>query len=261
MELLQLLPGGSIFLLILIGFLASSIKILNEYERAVIFRLGRALPTPKGPGLIILIPVLDKMVRIDLRTVTFDVPPQDIITRDNVTLKVNAVIYFRVTDPLKSVVAIENYLFATSQLAQTTLRSVLGQVELDELLSSRETLNVKLQAILDQQTEPWGIKVSHVEVKQIDLPPEMQRAMARQAEAERERRAKVIAAEGEFQAAKQLAGAADEMSRNTTTIALRYLQTLKEVSGQQGVSTIVFPFPTDLMGFLADYAKKDAKNS
>lgn len=259
MELLQLLPGGSIFILILIGFLASSLKILNEYERAVIFRLGRALPVPKGPGLIFLIPVLDKMVRIDLRTVTFDVPPQDIITRDNVTLKVNAVIYFRVTDPLKSVVAIENYLFATSQLAQTTLRSVLGQVELDELLSSRETLNVKLQAILDQQTEPWGIKVSHVEVKQIDLPPEMQRAMARQAEAERERRAKVIAAEGEFQAAKQLAEAADEMSRNTTTIALRYLQTLKEVSGQQGVSTIVFPFPTDLMGFLSDFAKKGSK--
>lgn len=259
MELLQLLPGGSIFILILIGFLASSIKIMNEYERAVIFRLGRALPVPKGPGLIILIPVLDKMVRIDLRTVTFDVPPQDIITRDNVTLKVNAVIYFRVTDPLKSVVAIENYLFATSQLAQTTLRSVLGQVELDELLSSRETLNVKLQSILDQQTEPWGIKVSHVEVKQIDLPPEMQRAMARQAEAERERRAKVIAAEGEFQAAKQLAEAADEMSRNTTTIALRYLQTLKEVSGQQGVSTIVFPFPTDLMGFLSDFAKKGSK--
>ncbi len=259
MELLQLLPGGSIFILILIGFLASSLKILNEYERAVIFRLGRALPMPKGPGLIFLIPVLDKMVRIDLRTVTFDVPPQDIITRDNVTLKVNAVIYFRVTDPLKSVVAIENYLFATSQLAQTTLRSVLGQVELDELLSSRETLNVKLQSILDQQTEPWGIKVSHVEVKQIDLPPEMQRAMARQAEAERERRAKVIAAEGEFQAAKQLAEAADEMSRNTTTIALRYLQTLKEVSGQQGVSTIVFPFPTDLMGFLSDFAKKGSK--
>ncbi len=255
-QILQLLPGGSIFILIIVGFLASAIKILNEYERGVIFRLGRALPQPKGPGMILLIPVLDKMVRIDLRTVTFDVPPQDIITRDNVTLKVNAVIYFRVTDPLKSVIAIENYLFATSQLAQTTLRSVLGQVELDELLSSRETLNLKLQGILDQQTEPWGIKVSHVEVKQIDLPPEMQRAMARQAEAERERRAKVIAAEGEFQAAKQLAEAAVEMSRNSTTLALRYLQTLKEVSGQPGVSTIVFPFPTDVMRFLSEVGKK-----
>lgn len=255
-ELIAILPGGSIFVIALIIFLASAVKIMNEYERAVIFRLGRAMPAPKGPGIILLIPVIDKMVRIDLRTVTFDVPPQDIITRDNVTLKVNAVIYFRVTDPLKSVVAIENYLFATSQLAQTTLRSVLGQVELDELLSSRETLNQKLQAILDQQTEPWGIKVSHVEVKQIDLPPEMQRAMARQAEAERERRAKVIAAEGEFQAAKQLAEAAIEMSRNPTTLALRYLQTLKEVSGQQGNSTIVFPFPTDIMRFLGEVGKK-----
>lgn len=254
-ELISILPGGSVFVVILIVFLASAVKILNEYERAVVFRLGRALPTPKGPGIFLLIPMIDKMVRVDLRTVTFDVPPQDIITRDNVTLKVNAVIYFRVTDPLKSVVAIENYLFATSQLAQTTLRSVLGQVELDELLSSRETLNLKLQAILDQQTEPWGIKVSHVEVKQIDLPPEMQRAMARQAEAERERRAKVIAAEGEFQAAKQLAEAAIEMSRNPTTLALRYLQTLKEVSGQQGNSTIVFPFPTDIMRFLGEVGK------
>ncbi|MCO5143708.1 MAG: slipin family protein [Oligoflexia bacterium] len=256
MELLQLLPGGSFIILVIGGFLLSSIKILNEYERGVVFRLGRSLPNPKGPGLIFIIPVLDKMVKIDLRTVTFDVPPQDIITRDNVTLKVNAVIYFRVTDPAKSVIAIENYLFATSQLAQTTLRSVLGQVELDELLSSRESLNQKLQAILDQQTEPWGIKVSHVEVKQIDLPPEMQRAMARQAEAERERRAKVIAAEGEFQAARQLAEAAEQMSKNSTTLALRYLQTLKEVSGQEGVSTIVFPFPTDLMKFFSDMVKK-----
>lgn len=249
MELLNLLPGGGFFLLIILGFLFTAVKILNEYERGVIFRLGRALPEPKGPGLILLVPLLDKMVRIDLRTVTFDVPAQDIITRDNVTLKVNAVIYFRVTDPLKSVVAIENYLFATSQLAQTTLRSVLGQVELDQLLSERETLNQKLQGILDQQTEPWGIKVSHVEVKQIDLPPEMQRAMARQAEAERERRAKIIAAEGEFGAAKQLAAAAEEMGKHETTLALRYLQTLKEVSGQQGVSTIVFPFPTEIMKF------------
>jgi len=256
MELLNLLPGGGVFLLIIAGFLFSAIKILNEYERGVIFRLGRALPEPKGPGLIILIPLLDKMVRIDLRTVTFDVPPQDIITRDNVTLKVNAVIYFRVVDPTKSVIAIENYLFATSQLAQTTLRSVLGQVELDELLSQRDGLNSKLQAILDTQTEPWGIKVSHVEVKQIDLPPEMQRAMARQAEAERERRAKVIAAEGEFQAAKQLQAAAEEMSKNSTTLSLRYLQTLKEVSGQQGTHTIVFPFPSEIMNALGKLAAK-----
>jgi regulator of protease activity HflC (stomatin/prohibitin superfamily) len=258
MDIASILPGGSIFILILVVFLASAVKILNEYERAVVFRLGRAVPEPKGPGIIFLIPLLDKMVRVDLRTVTFDVPPQDIITRDNVTLKVNAVMYFRVTDPLKSVISVENYLYATSQLAQTTLRSVLGQVELDELLSSRETLNVKLQSILDQQTEPWGIKVAHVEVKQIDLPPEMQRAMARQAEAERERRAKIIAAEGEFGAAKQLAAAAEEMSRNSTTLALRYLQTLKEVSQQQGNSTIVFPFPTDIISILSGLGKKDA---
>jgi regulator of protease activity HflC (stomatin/prohibitin superfamily) len=246
MELISLLPGGSLFLLIVFGFLAATVKVLNQYERAVVFRLGLARE-PRGPGLIFIIPILEKMVRIDLRTVTFDVPPQDIITRDNVTLKVNAVIYFRVVDPIKSVTAIENYLYGTSQLAQTTLRSVLGQVDLDELLSQRETLNHKLQSILDQQTDPWGIKVTHVEVKQIDLPPEMQRAMARQAEAERERRGKIIAAEGEFQAAKQLAEAAVEMSRNSTTLSLRYLQTLKEVSGQQGTHTIVFPFPTDLL--------------
>lgn len=256
MSLFDILPGGGFFLLIVAGFLFSAIKILNQYERGVVFRLGRVLSEPKGPGLFLLIPVIDKMVRIDLRTVTFDVPPQDIITRDNVTLKVNAVIYFRVVDPIRSVVAIENYLFATSQLAQTTLRSVLGQVDLDELLSSRETLNQKLQAILDTQTEPWGIKVSHVEVKQIDLPPEMQRAMARQAEAERERRAKVIAAEGEFQASKQLMEAAEMMSKNSTTLSLRYLQTLKEVSGQQGTHTIVFPFPTDLMNLIQKLGAK-----
>lgn len=256
MELIQVLPGGGLFILVIAAFLFSAVKILNEYQRGVVFRLGRALPSPKGPGLFILLPVLDKMVRVDLRTVTFDVPPQDIITRDNVTLKVNAVIYFRVVDPVKSVIAIENYLYATSQLAQTTLRSVLGQVELDELLSQRDTLNTKLQAILDTQTEPWGIKVTHVEVKQIDLPPEMQRAMARQAEAERERRAKVIAAEGEFQAAKQLQAAAEEMSKNSTTLSLRYLQTLKEVSGQQGTHTIVFPFPSELMSFVNDLVAK-----
>lgn len=251
MDILSLLSSSSVFLIIVVGFLASAIKILNEYERGVVFRLGRALETPKGPGLVIIIPVLDRMVKVDLRTVTFDVPPQDIITRDNVTLKVNAVIYFRVTDPLKSVLAIENYLFATSQLAQTTLRSVLGQVELDELLSSREMLNQKLQGILDQQTEPWGIKVSHVEVKQIDLPPEMQRAMARQAEAERERRAKIIAAEGELQAAKKLSEAATQMEISPVTLQLRYLQTLREVSAQEGNNSIVFPFPTEFLKFFA----------
>lgn len=256
MQLLEILPGGGIFAFIVLGFLFSSIKILNEYERAVIFRLGRSQGAPKGPGLIILIPVIDKMIKVDLRTVTFDVPSQDIITRDNVTLKVNAVMYFRVVDPIKSAIAVENYLFATSQLAQTTLRSVLGQVELDQLLSEREMLNQKLQGILDTQTEPWGIKVTHVEVKQIDLPPEMQRAMAQQAEAERERRAKVIAADGEFQAAKQLAAAAVEMSQNSNTLALRYLQTLKEVSGQPGNSTIIFPFPTDIIRFLGDVVGK-----
>lgn len=255
MELINLLPGGSLFVVIVLGFLMSSVKILNEYERGVIFRLGRAITDPKGPGLFILIPMIDKMVKVDLRTVTFDVPSQDIITRDNVTLKVNAVMYFRVVDPLKSVVAVENYLFATSQLAQTTLRSVLGQVELDQLLSERDSLNQKLQEILDQQTEPWGIKVSHVEVKQIDLPPEMQRAMARQAEAERERRAKIIAAEGELQAAKSLSEAAEQMAKSPVTVQLRYLQTLKEVSGQQGNSTIVFPFPTEFIKLFANSNK------
>jgi regulator of protease activity HflC (stomatin/prohibitin superfamily) len=256
MELINLLPGGALFLLIVVGFVASAVKVLNEYERAVVFRLGRVASEPKGPGVIFLVPFFDKMVRVDLRTVTFDVPPQDVITRDNVTLKVNAVIYFRVVDPLKSVVAIENYLYATSQLSQTTLRSVLGQVDLDELLSQRDSLNHKLQAILDTQTDPWGIKVTHVEVKQIDLPPEMQRAMARQAEAERERRAKIIAAEGEFQAAKQLQAAAEEMSKNSTTLSLRYLQTLKEVSGQPGTHTIVFPFPSELVSAITKLAGK-----
>jgi regulator of protease activity HflC (stomatin/prohibitin superfamily) len=247
MDIVSLLSGSSLFIVIIIAILASAVRILNEYERGVIFRLGRAVEAPKGPGLILLIPIIDRMVKVDLRTVTFDVPPQDIITRDNVTLKVNAVVYFRVVDPLRAVVSIEDYLFATSQLAQTTLRSVLGQVELDELLSSRDVLNHKLQTILDSQTDPWGIKVSLVEVKQIDLPPEMQRAMARQAEAERERRGKVIAAEGELQAAQKLSEAATQMEQSPITIQLRYLQTLKEVSGQPGNSTMVFPFPTDLL--------------
>jgi regulator of protease activity HflC (stomatin/prohibitin superfamily) len=253
MELIGMLPGGTFFLFLIVFFLASAIKILNQYERGVVFRLGKVLSEPRGPGIVFLIPVIDKMVRTDIRTVTFDVPAQDIITRDNVTLKVNAVVYFRVLEPIKSVIEVENYMFATSQLAQTTLRSVLGQVELDELLSQRETLNQKLQSILDQHTFPWGIKVSNVEIKQIDLPPDMQRAMAKQAEAERERRAKVIAAEGEFQAAKQLNAAAEEMGKENLTIALRYLQTLKEVSSSPGHSTIVFPFPTDIMKVLSNY--------
>jgi regulator of protease activity HflC (stomatin/prohibitin superfamily) len=218
------IPIYGIFLVLLVVFfLYNAIKILNEYERGVIFRLGRVLGKPKGPGLIILIPIIDKMVRISLRTVVLDVPPQDVITRDNVTIKVNAVVYFRVVDPMKSVIDVENYLYATSQLSQTTLRSVLGQAELDELLSKREKLNERLQEILDTHTEPWGIKVSNVEVKNVDLPQEMQRAIARQAEAERERRAKVISAEGEFQASTRLGEAADILSRNPMALQLRYL--------------------------------------
>lgn len=251
---IELFTGSGLFVILIIVFLINAIKILNEYERGVVFRLGRALKEPKGPGIIILIPFIDKMRRVDLRTVTFDVPPQDVITKDNVTLKVNAVVYFRVVDPLKSQIAIEQYLYATSQLSQTTLRSVLGQVDLDELLSARDMINVKLQSILDQHTDGWGIKVSTVEVKQIDLPLEMQRAMARQAEAERDRRAKVIAAEGEFQAARQLAAASEVMSSSPHTIQLRYLQTLKEVSTQAG-STIVFPFPID---FIKAFAPKSS---
>ncbi len=254
--LFALLPGGSFFLVVLAIVLFNAIKIVNQYERGVVFRLGRVLGEPKGPGLVLVIPVIDKMIRIDIRTLTFDVPAQDIITRDNVTLKVNAVVYFRVIDPLKAVIEVENYMFATSQLAQTTLRSVLGQVELDELLSQRESLNHKLQQILDAQTLAWGIKVSNVEVKQIDLPPDMQRAMARQAEAERERRAKVIAAEGEFQAATQLGLAAQELTKNQMSLALRYLQTLKEVSQNPGNHTIIFPFPSDLLQYMANLMTK-----
>lgn len=253
----SMLPGGSFFFVIILVVLFNSIKIVNQYERGVIFRLGRVLGVPKGPGVIIVIPVIDKMIKIDIRTLTFDVPPQDIITRDNVTLKVNAVVYFRVVNPLKSVIEVENYMFATSQLSQTTLRSVLGQVELDELLSQRESLNQKLQQILDAQTLAWGIKVANVEVKQIDLPLDMQRAMAKQAEAERERRAKIIAAEGEFQAATQLGLAAQELNKNSMSLSLRYLQTLKEVSEAQGNSTIVFPVPTDLLNILNQIKGKE----
>ncbi len=251
---ISFIPGGWFIFILVFIFLVNGIKIINQYERGVVFRLGKVMAEPYGPGLVIIIPFIDKMHRIDVRMLTFDVPSQDIITRDNVTLKVNAVVYFKVVEPLKSVIEVENYMFATSQLAQTTLRSVLGQVELDELLSQRETLNHKLQQILDMQTLSWGIKVSNVEVKQIDLPPDMQRAMAQQAEAERERRAKIIAAEGEHQAATQLSLAAEELGKNNISLALRYLQTLKEVSTSQGNSTIVFPFPTDLMGALAELA-------
>ncbi|MGD8226902.1 MAG: slipin family protein [Desulfobacteraceae bacterium] len=230
---------------LIVFFLAAAIRILREYERGVIFRLGRVIST-KGPGLIILIPVIDKMVKVSLRLVTMDVPAQDVITRDNVSVKVNAVIYFRVMDPNNAVVEVENYLFATSQLAQTTLRSVCGQVELDELLAEREKINTQLQGILDHATDPWGIKVTTVEVKHIDLPQEMQRAMAKQAEAERERRAKVINAEGEYQAATRLSEAAAIIQEYPEALQLRYLQTLREISAENN-STTLFPIPIDLL--------------
>ena len=238
-----------IVVLLVLVFLSSGVRILREYERGVIFRLGRisrALIGGTGPGLIVLIPVVDKMVKVSLRTVTMDVPAQDVITRDNVTVKVNAIIYFRVIDPQRAILQVEDYLFATSQIAQTTLRSVLGQGQLDDLLAKREEINAGLQRIIDQQTEPWGVKVSAVEVKNVDLPQEMIRAIARQAEAERERRAKIIHAEGEFQAAQKLSEAADIISRNPTTLQLRFLQTLKELSSEK-TSTIVFPMPIDLL--------------
>jgi regulator of protease activity HflC (stomatin/prohibitin superfamily) len=230
---------------LLLIVLASAIRILREYERGVVFRLGRLI-AQKGPGLILLIPIVDQMVRVDLRTVTLNVPPQEVITRDNVTVRVNAVAYFRVIDPNKAVTEVENFLLATSQIAQTTLRSVLGKAELDGLLAERERLNQELQQIIDEQTEPWGVKVSTVEVKDVELPAEMQRAIARQAEAERERRAKVIAADGEFQAAEKLSQAADIISRNPSTLQLRYLQTLLEMGVNQN-TTIVFPLPLDLL--------------
>lgn len=231
-------------IVLIVLFLMSAIRILKEYERGVIFRLGRVIKT-KGPGLIILIPVVDKMVKVSLRLVAMDVPPQDVITRDNVSVKVNAVIYFRVMEPRNATIEVENYLFATSQLAQTTLRSVCGQVELDELLAEREKINTQLQGILDKQTDPWGIKVSTVEVKHIDLPQEMQRAMAKQAEAERERRAKVINAEAEFQAANRLTEAAEIIAKHPEALQLRYLQTLREISSESNTTTF-FPIPIDL---------------
>jgi regulator of protease activity HflC (stomatin/prohibitin superfamily) len=232
--------------LVLVGMWTfSCFRVLPEYERGVVFRLGRLQAHPRGPGLIFILVPIDRLVRISLRTIVLDVPPQDIITRDNVSVKVNAVVYFRVVEPNRAVVEVENYHYATSQLSQTTLRSVLGQVELDDLLSQRERLNSQLQSILDKHTDPWGIKVSMVEVKHVDLPPEMQRAMARQAEAEREKRAKIIHAEGEFQASSQLARAAEEIGKNPVTLQLRYLQTLTEISSEKN-STVIFPVPIDL---------------
>ena len=232
-------------LVLLILFLSAAIKILREYERGVVFRLGRVLEKPKGPGIVIIIPIIDKLVRVSLRLVAMDVPPQDVITRDNVSLKVDAVIYFRVMDPNNAIIEVENYIFATSQLAQTTLRSVCGQVEFDELLAQRDRINARLQEILDERTDPWGIKVSNVEIKHIDLAQEMQRAMAKQAEAERERRAKVINAEGEFQAAAKLKEAAQLIQDFPYALQLRYLQTLREVSAENN-STTLFPIPIDL---------------
>ena len=239
-------PLSLLAVVLVVVWLLNSIKILREYERGVIFRLGRLLPQPKGPGLIFVFWPIDRMVRVSLRTVTLEVPPQDIITRDNVSVKVNAVVYFRVINAIKSIVEVENYLYATTQLAQTTLRSVLGEVVLDDLLSRRETLNLKLQEILDRHADPWGIKVALVEVKQVDLPQEMQRAMAKQAEAEREKRAKIIHADGEFQASEKLAQAATVISKEPVALQLRYLQTLTEI-GVERNTTVIFPIPIDIL--------------
>jgi regulator of protease activity HflC (stomatin/prohibitin superfamily) len=238
---------------IVVFYVFSAIKILNEYERGVVFRLGKLLPLPKGPGVVLVFAPIDRMVRVSLRTIVMDVPPQDIITRDNVSVKVNAVVYFRVMDPRRAIVEVESYHYATSQLAQTTLRSVLGEVDLDDLLSQREKLNQQLQQILDQHTDVWGIKVSSVEVKHVDLPPDMQRAMARQAEAEREKRAKIIHAEGELQASEKLSQAAAIIAREPITVTLRYLQTLTEIAAEKN-STIIFPLPIELLNLLGSAA-------
>ncbi|MEN8690577.1 MAG: SPFH domain-containing protein [Desulfobacterales bacterium] len=243
-----------VIVILVVFFLSAALRILNEYERGVIFRLGRVIG-PKGPGLIILIPIIDKMTRVSLRLIVLDVDPQDVITRDNVSVKVNAVIYFRVIDPIKAIVQVENYSYAMSQLAQTTIRSVCGQAELDDLLSEREKLNAQLQEILDTHTDPWGIKVATVELKHIDLPQEMQRAMARQAEAERERRAKVINAEGEFQAAARLADASKIIEKHPTALQLRYLQTVNEMSTETNTTTI-FPLPLELLTPFIELYKK-----
>jgi regulator of protease activity HflC (stomatin/prohibitin superfamily) len=252
--------GPGILALVILGLfiLANMIRILREYERGVIFRLGRLIGA-KGPGLILLIPIVDRLVRVSLRVVTMDVPAQDVITRDNVSVKVNAVIYFRVMDANKAIVAVEDFLYATSMISQTTLRSVLGQVELDDLLTNREKINQQLQHIIDEQTEPWGIKVSVVEVKNVDLPENMQRAIARQAEAERERRAKVIHAEGEYQASEKLAAAAEIIGKTPVGIQLRFLSTLSEVATEKN-STIIFPVPIDLFApFMKKYIKEEGK--
>ena len=245
-----MIPLGFVVTLAVI-LLANTLKILKEYERAVVFRLGR-FTSVRGPGLIILIPGIERMVRSDLRILTMDIPSQDIITRDNVTLKVNGVVYFRVHDPAKSVIGVENYLAATAQIAQTTLRSVIGQFELDEILSQREQINNTLQTILDEQTEPWGVKVTAVEVKAIDLPSEMQAAMAKQAQAERDKRAKVISAEGEYEAAKKLAEAAGILNTHENAIVLRYLDTMKEISSGDGKSTTFFPIPVEFLNFMSN---------
>jgi regulator of protease activity HflC (stomatin/prohibitin superfamily) len=247
----QFLSFTTIAVVFVILFFLNWIKIIREYERAVIFRLGKVLPGAKGPGLILVFSPIDRMVRVDLRTITLDVPPQDVITRDNVSVKVNAVVYYRVLDAVKAIIDVENYLYATQQLAQTHLRSVLGEVELDDLLSRRESLNQRLQEILDKDTDPWGVKVSKVEVKSVDLPQEMQRAMARQAEAEREKRAKIIHAEGEYQAAQRLSEASKVLDTQKSAIVLRYLQTLTEI-GMEKNTTVVFPLPVELLSVLIE---------
>ncbi|MEO5896719.1 MAG: slipin family protein [Vicinamibacterales bacterium] len=245
-----MLPALIVFAVVGV-YLLNSIKILNEYERGVVFRLGKLLPDPKGPGVVLVFAPIDRLVRVSLRTIVMDVPPQDVITRDNVSVKVNAVVYFRVIDARKAIVEVESYHYATSQLAQTTLRSILGEVELDDLLSERERLNQQLQQILDQHTEPWGVKVASVAVKQVDLPPDMQRAMAKQAEAEREKRAKIVHAAGELEASEKLAAAAAVIAVEPVTITLRYLQTLTEIASEKN-STIIFPLPIELMNLLKD---------
>ncbi|PYR22549.1 MAG: hypothetical protein DMF98_20105 [Acidobacteria bacterium] len=245
-------------LFVIVIYLISSIKILPEYERGVIFRLGKLLVGPKGPGVILVFAPIDRIVRVSLRTVVLDVPPQDVITRDNVSVKVNAVVYFRVMDPNRAIVEVENFHYATSQLAQTTLRSVLGQADLDDLLSQRERLNQQLQHILDLRTDPWGIKVSSVEVKHVDLPPDMQRAMAKQAEAEREKRAKIIHAAGEFEASEKLSQAANVIATEPIAITLRYLQTLTEIASEKN-STIIFPLPIEMLHLVRQAVSTDSK--
>src|SRR5919109_3601871 len=247
-------PVLLIAVIIVLIWLFNSLNVLREYERGVIFRIGRLLPEPKGPGIILVFAPIDRMVRVSLRTIVMEAPPQDVITRDNVSVKVNAVVYFRVVDPRRAIVEVENYLYATSQLAQTTLRSVLGEVALDDLLSQREKLNQRLQEILDQHTDPWGIKVSLVEIKGVDLPENMQRAMARQAEAEREKRAKIIHAQGEYEASRMLADAATTISAQPVAVQLRYLQTLTEIGAEKN-TTIVFPLPVDILDYFIEARK------